>query len=148
MRFARLPVSGHYESDYFNNVERVQVSKGSSIPITRLRAIIQDFNTEFAEIIERNGHKYQISMDNESLSTRIASCPKYERLSSEIAAEDPRKCSPNYSTRNRPLRGFVQCSYELAAGSSLETLILSSLGSCSGSSLLSRNASLSVISNR
>jgi hypothetical protein len=99
----KAAVSGHYESDYFKNMEGVPVSKGSSIPITRLRAIIQDFNSEFAEIIERNGHKYQIYMENESLSTRTAPCPKYERLSSEIATDDPRKRSPKLLNKEQAI---------------------------------------------
>ena len=56
----KAAVGGHYEGDYFSNDEST-FSLSSSATIRRLRAVIQQMNTNFSDNIRVNGHKYQIN---------------------------------------------------------------------------------------
>ncbi|KAI1743085.1 interferon-induced GTP-binding protein Mx [Xylaria scruposa] len=56
-------IQGHYENQYFR-LEASSSKTGS--PITRLRAVVQRANTQFAEKLRTRGHKYTIKMGAEA----------------------------------------------------------------------------------
>lgn len=58
----KASVHGHYEGNYFQGVSLNKFSITSPSTISRLRAVVQFLNTEFAKNIDQNGHKCQISM--------------------------------------------------------------------------------------
>ena len=61
----KAAVDGHYEGDCFTNHES-GFSLSSPATIRRLRAVIQQMNMSFSEIVRVNGHKYQILEFSES----------------------------------------------------------------------------------
>ena len=61
----KAAIDGHYEGEYFTNHESgFQLS--SEATIRRLRAVIQQMNMSFSEIVRVNGHKYQIQNSSET----------------------------------------------------------------------------------
>ena len=56
----KAAVGGHYEGDYFNREIDKAFSINSPATIRRLRAVIQEMNTNFSDDIRRRGHKYHI----------------------------------------------------------------------------------------
>lgn len=60
----KASVNGHYEGDYFHGVVDNKFSLASASTISRLRAVVQSLNTEFARNISQNGHKFQISTES------------------------------------------------------------------------------------
>lgn len=57
----KAAVDGHYEGDYFNlNTDQV-FSRTSPMSIRRLRAVVQDMNTEFSNSLRTRGHKFHVA---------------------------------------------------------------------------------------
>ena len=70
----KAAVDGHYEGDYFTNHESA-FSLSSAATVRRLRAVIQQMNMSFSEIIRVNGHKYQIQEFSEVKDEEGSSTP-------------------------------------------------------------------------
>lgn len=70
----KAAVDGHYEGDYFTNHES-GFSLSSEATIRRLRAVIQQMNMSFSEIVRVNGHKYQLLEFSESKNEEGSSTP-------------------------------------------------------------------------
>ena len=70
----KAAVDGHYEGDYFTNHES-DFSLSSAATIRRLRAVIQQMNMSFSEIVRVNGHKYQILASSDFKDEEGSSTP-------------------------------------------------------------------------
>ncbi|TRX91704.1 hypothetical protein FHL15_007486 [Xylaria flabelliformis] len=58
----KASIQGHYENQYFRLDSKEASSSKAGSPTTRLRAIVQRTNTQFAEKLRTRGHKYTIKM--------------------------------------------------------------------------------------
>ncbi|TAQ90934.1 hypothetical protein B7494_g709 [Chlorociboria aeruginascens] len=56
----KAAVNGHYEGVYFRGKVDPDFSLKSPSTIARLRAVVQQMNTKFADTVRTKGHKYQI----------------------------------------------------------------------------------------
>lgn len=56
----KAAADGHYKCDYFNSNTDDEFNLKSTPMIRRIRAIVQYMNTECAENMRANGHKYQV----------------------------------------------------------------------------------------
>ncbi|KAH6675420.1 dynamin family protein-like protein [Halenospora varia] len=66
----KAAVDGHYEGEYFRTpIENGISSRAESeVSICRIRAVVQNLNTEFTDLFVRNAHRYHIDMDKEGAS--------------------------------------------------------------------------------
>jgi len=65
---SKAAVDGHYEGDYFHGEitdEEFKDEDESPVSISRIRAVVQNLNTEFSETFRRVAHKYHIDLDND-----------------------------------------------------------------------------------
>lgn len=69
LEVAKAAVDGHYETDYFHHATTQEDFDDPAplVSITRIRAVVQNLNTEFAEYFRKNGHKYHIDLDRDGL---------------------------------------------------------------------------------
>lgn len=70
----KAALGGHYEHDYFRPTKsKTDVGDNNeNPPPNRLKAVVQDLNSEFSHVLRRCGHKYQITLaeaeDTESVA--------------------------------------------------------------------------------
>jgi hypothetical protein len=71
LKICSAAVDGHYEGEYFHNhidqLEEFQEDT-TDISISRIRAVVQNLNTEFDRLFRKNAHKYHIDLDKDGLS--------------------------------------------------------------------------------
>lgn len=65
-QICKAAIDGHYEGDYFNSDTDDKFDLRSPGTIRRLRAVVQFMNTDFAQKLRVNGHKYHIDLSDES----------------------------------------------------------------------------------
>ncbi|KAF2966504.1 hypothetical protein GQX73_g7045 [Xylaria multiplex] len=61
----KAAVNGYYEDDFFKFNSDEEFSPQSDAAITRLRAVVQNMNTEFAKTFRLHGHTFQIDLSGE-----------------------------------------------------------------------------------
>jgi GTPase SAR1 family protein len=74
---SKAAVDGHYEGDYFHGEitdEEFKDEDESPVSISRIRAVVQNLNTEFSETFRRVAHKYHIDLDNDGWSGFDPNC--------------------------------------------------------------------------
>ena len=62
---SKAAVNGHYEGPYFHHNMDYTFSLASPSSLRRTRAVVQMLNTKFSDTLRKNGHKYQISMQDD-----------------------------------------------------------------------------------
>ncbi|KAI1114245.1 interferon-induced GTP-binding protein Mx [Nemania sp. NC0429] len=62
----KAAVNGFYEGSFFHFDSGEEFSSKSDTAVTRLRAVIQQLNTEFAKTFRLRGHKFQVDTSDES----------------------------------------------------------------------------------
>ncbi|KAJ2993562.1 hypothetical protein NUW58_g1803 [Xylaria curta] len=62
----KAAVNGYYEGDFFHFNSDEEFSSKSDAAIIRLRAVIQQLNTNFAKTFRLHGHKFQVDLSDES----------------------------------------------------------------------------------
>ena len=58
-------INGHYEGDYFISKTKGSPLSNQTIPIRRLRAIIQALNSGFSHVLRTTGHKFHVKLPTE-----------------------------------------------------------------------------------
>jgi hypothetical protein len=65
---SKAAIDGHYEGEYFRkSITREEFNDASPIAISRIRAVVQNLNTEFSEFFRKVAHKYHIDLDKDGL---------------------------------------------------------------------------------
>jgi hypothetical protein len=65
---SKAAVDGHYEGEYFHkSITQEGFKDTSPIVISRIRAVVQNLNTEFSEFFREVAHKYHIDLDKDGL---------------------------------------------------------------------------------
>jgi hypothetical protein len=65
---SKAAVGGHYEGEYFHkSITQEEFKDASPVAISRIRAVVQNINTEFSEFFRKVAHKYHIDVDNDGL---------------------------------------------------------------------------------
>ena len=65
---SKAAVDGHYEGEYFHkSIPQEGFKDASPVAISRIRAVVQNLNTEFSEFFRKVAHKYHIDFDNDGL---------------------------------------------------------------------------------
>lgn len=71
----KAAVEGHYESEYFNRgISHEGFTESAPVVISRIRAVVQNMNTEFSEFFHNNGHKYHFNIDRDGLTPFDPNC--------------------------------------------------------------------------
>ena len=100
-RLCKAAVDGHYEGEYFNSDTDDEFDLKSPPTIRRMRAVVQFMNTEFAETMRINGHKYQVDTPDDSKPLlRELQLPKMLSQSHTLST----KISPIKMTRDETLK--------------------------------------------
>ncbi|KAI8953697.1 interferon-induced GTP-binding protein Mx [Xylaria longipes] len=102
----KAAVNGFYEGDFFHFNSDEEFSFKSNSAVIRLRAVIQQLNTDFAKTFRLRGHKFQVDLSDESSTRRTSTQHDDEspiRLSKEEAIDWVRKVLVR--TRGRELVG-------------------------------------------
>ncbi|TVY58349.1 Interferon-induced GTP-binding protein Mx [Lachnellula cervina] len=71
LKICSAAVDGHYEGEYFhNNIHRQEEFQEDSteISISRIRAVVQNLNSEFDALFRKNAHKYHVDLDKDGLA--------------------------------------------------------------------------------
>jgi GTPase SAR1 family protein len=71
LKICSSAVDGHYEGEYFhNNIDRQEEFQedATEISISRIRAVVQNLNSEFDELFRKNAHKYHVDLDKDGLA--------------------------------------------------------------------------------
>jgi hypothetical protein len=67
---SKAAVDGHYEGEYFHkSITQEGFKDASPVAISRIRAVVQNLNTEFSEFFRKVAHKYHIDFDNNGLKS-------------------------------------------------------------------------------
>ncbi|RWA06466.1 hypothetical protein EKO27_g8647 [Xylaria grammica] len=102
----KAAVHGFYEESFFHFNSDEEFSSKSNITIVRLRAVIQQLNTDFAKAFRLRGHKFQVDLSDQSSTKRTPTQPGDDgqiRLSKEEAFDWIRKALVR--TRGKELVG-------------------------------------------
>jgi len=71
----KAAVNGYYEGDFFHFNSDEEFSPRSNAAVTRLRAVVQHMNTEFAKTFRTRGHKFQVDLSDESPTQSTSTQP-------------------------------------------------------------------------
>ncbi|KAE9378323.1 dynamin family protein-like protein [Stipitochalara longipes BDJ] len=74
---SKAAVDGHYEGEYFHKEitdEGFKDGDEAPVSISRIRAIVQNFNSDFSETFRKVAHKYHIDLDKDGLSPFDPKC--------------------------------------------------------------------------
>jgi hypothetical protein len=65
---SKAAVDGHYEGEYFHkSISQQEFQEACPVAISRIRAVVQNLNTEFSEFFREVAHKYHIDFDKDGL---------------------------------------------------------------------------------
>lgn len=72
---SKAAVDGHYEGRYFQKeIADEEFTDQGPISISRIRAVVQNLNSEFSETFRKVAHKYHIDLDKDGLSAFDPNC--------------------------------------------------------------------------
>ncbi|KAN0108674.1 dynamin family protein-like protein [Hyaloscypha variabilis] len=74
---SKAAVDGHYEGEYFHKEitdEGFKDGDDTPVSIARIRAVVQNYNSEFSETFRKVAHKYHIDLDKDGLSPFDPKC--------------------------------------------------------------------------
>jgi hypothetical protein len=105
---SRAAVDGHYEGDYFHKDLDPIFSIDSPATIRRFRAVIQFMNVRFSEEVRAKGHKYQISLSDDTKPGKRHDDVRSAPIGTRKMTSDSKSPSPIGISKNDALNWVSQ----------------------------------------